>query len=249
MKKIGKSTVVGILAIVAMVALGAMLAMKVDRKVETSGSAPASVAATPQPTVIREPEPKKVVLIGDYTAESAVGGTGPRNWTALVGLALQTNRPTRVIRDNSEGSGYVAAGAYDQTYLDATKVLVTKDVSAVVIFGSRYDMYAAPDAVKDAAAKTYDAVKQAAPDAVLVVVGPTWPGNAPPRELLATRDKVHEAAADAGATFVDPIEEGWFADDPGKYMAPDNIHPSDAGHERIALGIYQNVLQALNPKT
>ena len=249
MKRIRRSTAVGILAVVALVGLGAVLAMGVERKVENSASAPQSRPAAPKPTVVPAPEAKKVVLIGDYTAESAVGGAGPRNWTALVGLALQTNRPTRVVRDNAEGSGYVAVGAYDQTFLDAAKVLVSGDVSAVVIFGSRFDMYAAPDAVRTAAADTYAAVKEAAPDAVLVVVGPTWPGAAPPPELLTTRDIVNDAASDAGATFVDPIKEGWFAKDPGKFMAPDNVLPSDAGHELIAQNIYQDVLNALNPKS
>jgi lysophospholipase L1-like esterase len=114
-----------------------------------------------------------------------------------------------------------------------------------VIFGSRYDIYAAPDAVRQAATETYGAVRNAAPDAALLVVGPTWPGDAPPPELLTTRDMVRDAAAEAGAVFIDPIEEGWFAEDPGKFMAPDNVHPSDAGHERIALGIYQATIQAL----
>jgi hypothetical protein len=126
-------------------------------------------------------------------------------------------------------------------------VLVNGDISAVVIFGSRYDMYAAPDTVRTAAADTYAAVKEAAPDAALIVVGPTWPGDAPPPELLTTRDMVRDAASDVGATFVDPVEEGWFAEDPGKLMAPDNVRPSGAGHERIALGIYQAVIKALNP--
>jgi hypothetical protein len=225
--------------------------MGVNRKVETRASAPAP-ASTPEsaePTVIPVPEATKVVLIGDYTADSAVGGAGARNWTALVGLALQTNQPTRVVRDNAEGSGYVSVGAYDQNYLDAAKVLVTKDVSVVVIFGSRFDMYAAPDAVRQAALGTYAAVKEAAPDAVLVVVGPTWPGGAPPPELLTTRDMVRDAASQAGATFVDPIEAGWFADDPGKLMSPDNVAPSDVGHEKIALGVYQAILDALKPKS
>jgi hypothetical protein len=250
LKTIRRSTVVGILAVVALVGLGAVLAMGLDRKVATSASAPApSTPESAQPTVIPVPEAKKVVLIGDYTADSAVGGSGPRNWTALVGLALQTNQPTRVIRDNAEGSGYVAVGAFDQTYHDAVKVLMTRDVSVVVIFGSRFDMYAAPDAVRQAAVDTYAAVREAAPDAALLVVGPAWPGDAPPPELLSTRDMVRDAAFEAGATFVDPIEEGWFAEDPGKLMAPDNIFPSDAGHEKIAVGVYQAILDALKPKS
>jgi lysophospholipase L1-like esterase len=225
--------------------------MGVNRKVENSASAsaPTSTPKSAEPTPIPVPEAKKVVLIGDYTADSGVGGAGPRNWTALVGLALQTNQPTRVVRDNAEGSGYVSAGAYDQTFLDAAKVLVTRDVSVVVIFGSRFDMYAAPDAVRQGAADAYAAVKEQAPDAALIVVGPVWPGSAPPPELLTTRDMVRDAAAEAGATFVDPIDAGWFADDPGKLMSPDNISPSDAGHEQIALGVYQTVLDALNPKS
>jgi lysophospholipase L1-like esterase len=249
-RTIRRTTVVGIVAVVALVGLGAGLAMGVNQKVAQGASvAPPSTPASAEPTVLPVPVAKKVVLIGDYTADSKVGGNGPRNWTALVGLALQTNQPTRVIRDNAEGSGYVAAGAFDQTYLDAAKVLVSGDVSAVVIFGSRYDVYAAPDAVRQAATETYGAVRNAAPDAALLVVGPTWPGDAPPPELLTTRDMVRDAAAEAGAVFIDPIQEGWFAEDPGKFMAPDNVHPSDAGHERIALGIYQATIQALEGRS
>ncbi|MEO3761525.1 SGNH/GDSL hydrolase family protein [Mycobacterium sp. B14F4] len=248
MKSIRRTTIVGIVAVVALVGLGAGLALGVNNKVAESVSAPPSAPASAQPTVLPVPASKKVVLIGDYTAESEVGGSGPRNWTALVGLALQTNQPTQVVRDNAEGSGYVAAGAYNQTYLDAVKVLVKSDTSAVVIFGSRFDMYAAPDAVRSAATETYGVVREAAPDAVLVVVGPVWPGAAAPLELLRTRDMVRDASTEAGAVFIDPIEQGWFADDPGKLMAPDNIHPSDAGHERIALAIYQATLQALEPQ-
>jgi hypothetical protein len=110
-------------------------------------------------------------------------------------------------------------------------------------------MYAAPDAVRKAAAETYEVVRNAAPKVVLVVVGPVWPGDAPPPEILTTRDMVRAAASDAGATFIDPIEEGWFKEDPGRFMAGDNVHPSDGGHERIALGIYLAVLEALNPKS
>jgi hypothetical protein len=239
------------LAVVALIGLGAFLATGVNRKVQASAAAPVAVSTpeSAQPTVVAVPEAKKVVLIGDYTADSAAGGSGPRNWTALVGLALQTNQPTRVIRDNAAGSGYVATGAYGKTFLDAAKVLVNGDVSVVVVFGSRYDLYAAPDAVKRAATDTYAAIKEAAPEALLVVVGPTWPGDAPPPELLTRRDMVRDAAAEAGATFVDPIESGWFAEDPGRYMAADNVDPSDAGHERIALNIYLAVLETLNPKS
>jgi hypothetical protein len=251
LRKIRSSTVVGILALIALIGLGAGLAVGVNHKVAASASAPAPTRApeTAEPTVLPVPDTKKVVLIGDYTADSAGGGSGPRNWTALVGLALQTNQPTRVVRDNAEGSGYVSKGAFDQTYLDAAKVLVTKDATVVVIFGSRFDMYAAPEAVRQAAIDTYAAVKQQAPDAVLLVIGPTWPGNAPPPELLTTRDMVRDAAGAAGATYVDPIEAGWFADDPAKLMAADNVSPSDAGHEKIAIGVYQSILDALKPKS
>jgi lysophospholipase L1-like esterase len=239
----------GVVAVIALAGVSAGLAYGVNEKVANSVSAPESTSAAPKPTVVPAPEAKKVVLIGDYTAESAVGGSGPRNWTALVGLGLQTDRPTRVVRDNADGSGYVAVGAYDQTFLDAVKVLVSGDVNAVVIFGSRFDIYSAPDAVRTAAADTYAAVKEAAPDTTLIVVGPTWPGDAPPPELLTTRDMVRDAALQAGGTFIDPIKDRWFADDPGNYMSPDNVHPSDAGHERIALNLYPIILRALNPAT
>jgi lysophospholipase L1-like esterase len=246
LRRIGKFTIIGVCAVIALIALTVALVRGVDRKVGETASMAASPTSSLGPTAVPAPEPRRVVLIGDYTSGSEVGGEGPRNWTALVGLGLQTNQPTRVIRDNSEGSGYVANGAFGQTYLDAAKVLVSSDVSVVMMFGSRFDMYADPRAVRQAAADTYAAIRTAAPDAVLLVVGPVWPGVPPPGAILTTRDMVRAAAAEAGAVFVDPIEQGWFTEDPRALMGPDNVHPTDAGHERIALGIYTSLSEALS---
>mgnify|MGYP002623887115 CR=1 FL=1 len=37
----------------------------------------------------------------------------------------------------------------------------------------------------------------------------------------------------AGATFVDPIAEGWFVGRP-ELIGADGVHPTDAGHQYLA---------------
>ena len=47
------------------------------------------------------------------------------------------------------------------------------------------------------------------------------------------RDILSGQANDAGATFIDPISEGWFVGRPD-LIGPDGVHPNDAGHAYMA---------------
>ncbi len=44
-------------------------------------------------------------------------------------------------------------------------------------------------------------------------------------------------AAAVGGIFIDPLAEGWFAGAAHRFIGPDGIHPTDAGHARIAARI------------
>jgi lysophospholipase L1-like esterase len=50
---------------------------------------------------------------------------------------------------------------------------------------------------------------------------------------LYIRDTLNSQADWAGATFIDPIREGWFVGRPD-LIGPDGVHPNDAGHAYMA---------------
>ena len=76
-----------------------------------------------------------------------------------------------------------------------------------------------------------------APRANLLVIGPPWPSADVPPAVLQIRDVLRFTAGMAGATFIDPIAEGWFVGRPD-LIGADGERPTDAGHtymaERIA---------------
>ena len=57
---------------------------------------------------------------------------------------------------------------------------------------------------------TFDLARRIAPSSKLLVIGPPWPTADPPFDVLYVRDILSGQAHDAGATFIDPISEGWF---------------------------------------
>jgi hypothetical protein len=80
---------------------------------------------------------------------------------------------------------------------------------------------------------TFDLTRRIAPSSKLLVIGPPWPTADPPFDVLYVRDILSSQAYDAGATFIDPISEGWFVGRPD-LIGPDGVHPNDAGHAYMA---------------
>lgn len=134
------------------------------------------------------------------------------------------------------GTGYVN-GSEKPVPVDFTQRgdKVAPAATVVIVFGSRNDTPAMsnPAQVKTAAAKTYSLIHKAAPNAVLVVVGPPWTDSNAPSWIKADRDAVHAAAAADGATWVDPIAQNWFPTGSG-LIGSDGVHPTDKGHAVIA---------------
>jgi lysophospholipase L1-like esterase len=102
-----------------------------------------------------------------------------------------------------------------------------------IVFGSRNDYFAPPDAVYAAATRTFTTTRAAAPNTRLLVIGPAWINAAVPVQLPRVRDAVQRAAADTQATFVDPLTEGWFVGLP-QLIGADIVNPTDEGHVYLA---------------
>ncbi len=203
--------------------------------------APAATAPTQIPRSAL-PAGTTVVAIGDSTTGgSALGGVGAAGWPQLLGA----QRHWRVIEETAPHTGYVnggpTSGATFATHVPATVAL---HPALIIIVGSRNDAGAAAARITAAASAMFARLHAALPGARLVVIGPLA-GSAPPAPgLLTDRDAVQVAARAAGATFIDPIAQGWFAGTSARLLAADGVHPTDAGHRREAALIAADLLRA-----
>lgn len=204
----------------------------------TPSATPTAVAGGCRP---RTPLPpgSVVSVIGDsYTTGSpGKGGVGEKGWPAL--LARRTG--WTVHKDAQGASGYLSKGftgkAYDGLiYLDQVRKLPAQHPDLVIVFGSDNDLrHTEPPYFADKVDETLRAVRQAAPQAQLVVATSFWEDDHPSEEMLYIRDVQKRATARIGcAVFLDPIAEGWFGERYKYLIYPHDDHPTDAGHARLA---------------
>ena len=208
----------------------------------TSGSARQTPPAEP---VTEEPaatdEPPVLAVYGDgYSTGSTLGGQGAAGWPALVAERLDAELRLNAV----PMAGFARAGSTGQDFADIAAASPVADADVTVVFGSRNDLNTSLASVAAGAAETFARIRTAAPETELVVVGPAWSDAAIPPNLFLLRDAVEEAALEAGATFVDPLADGWFATPTG-LIANDGISPTDAGHEFLASRIAPTVEAAL----
>jgi lysophospholipase L1-like esterase len=199
-------------------------------------SSPTTPAA--KPTAV--PVPVLAVYGDGYSRGSDLGGQGPAGWPALVAEQLGA----QLSLDAVSRTGYVSTGTSGQDFAGLVAASPVPDAAVTVIFGSRNDLGQAPTAVGQRAAETFSLIRQTSPSTRLVVVGPTWSDADVPAEISAERDAVKAAAEQAGATFVDPLEDGWFRS-PSGLIASDGVSPTDAGHQFIASALAPPLSNAL----
>lgn len=175
------------------------------------------------------PVARLLTVIGDSysSGQPGIGGIGPRGWPAIVATRLGGDLQNWAVG----GTGYVN-GAGGHTFPIRAQI-TSPESQTVIVFGSLNDQAFSPAAVGTAAAATYQRVRDRAPDARLLVIGPQYPNAQRPADLLAVRDAVRTAATNAGADFVDPLAEGWFDNRPD-LIGSDGWHPTDLGHIYLA---------------
>jgi lysophospholipase L1-like esterase len=177
----------------------------------------------------------RVAVVGDsYTTGTDEGGLGPKGWTDLAWHALARGG-VRIAADvAAEGrAGYGVSGDHGSVFADLTDRAVKRDDALVVFFGSRNDQGVDPGVLAQKIVETFDLARHLARTARFLVIGPPWPTADVPASVLQIRDVLNSEARAAGATFVDPIGDGWFVDRPD-LIGPDGVHPNDAGHEYLA---------------
>lgn len=223
--EIGGMPVWGMLIAVALVISGGGWA------VATSLSREASPQSTRTPWTPPPPDPI-ITIIGDSYTEGSGENTGPE-WPALINI----DADLQILACG--GTGYVATN--DEVCPGTTFVTnaakITNDAEVVVFFGSRNDFG------RDASAafrEAFNLSRERAPQAELIVVGPAWTSANVPESGLVYRDQLQAVAVEFGATWVDPLAEGWFFDNP-ELIGADGVHPTDEGHAYLA-GLFQAIL-------
>ncbi|MGV0812909.1 GDSL lipase [Mycolicibacterium boenickei] len=182
-----------------------------------------------------DPQINHIAVIGDsYTTGAIEGGQGPKGWTTLAWQSL-SERGVQVDADvvAEGGAGYEARGNRGSIFADLTARAVQPDDSLVVFFGSRNDKDADLGLFTRLSRDALTQARRAAPTARMLVIGPPWVNAEVPPNLLGIRDVLRDQARQVGATFIDPIAERWFFDNP-ELIGADGIHPTDAGHAYMA---------------
>lgn len=170
----------------------------------------------------------RVVVVGD-SLSTGFGTSAGWAWPRL--MSEEERGRADVVNASENGDGYLAVGEQDGTFGSHVAQAVTSDTSMVVFFGSENDMGEDGTDLADAAVAALEYAKSAAPQARLVVVGPTSYSSDPEPERIAVRDALESAAARERAEFVDPIAEGWLAG--SDFEGPDGVHPTVAGQEHL----------------
>ena len=177
----------------------------------------------------------RVAVVGDsYTTGGELGGLGSKGWTTRAWQLLARDGISVAPDVAAEGgAGYGTRGNHGSVFEDLTADVVKPDDTLVVFFGSRNDQNVDPTQLSVLAYGTFQLARRTAPSAKFLVIGPPWPTADPPGWVLGIRDALKYQAGVAGATFIDPIAQGWFVGRP-ELIGKDGVHPTDAGHAYMA---------------
>jgi lysophospholipase L1-like esterase len=192
-------------------------------------SQPTASAPTDQPAALPSRPPTLLVYGDGYAAGNELGGRGTTGWPALLAERTGTELELAAV----PRAGYASIGTTGENYLDLVQRRPATQATVTMLFGSRNDSDEDLALVQRNATQAVSLIRRDAPDTALVVVGPAWSGTEVPASLLAVRDALRTAAQDVGATFVDPLDDGWFAGRP-ELIGADGVSPTDEGHAYLA---------------
>ena len=232
---------------VALVLAATVVVLGLSRPWSAGAATAPAAAANPTSAPAAAPTVHKIAIVGDsYTGGSNMGGSGDRSWVADVARTLHDRGiEVEAWRKTAGGSGYVAQGVGEPAFGALVPLAVQPDTEVVVFFGSRND--SGQTAIEAGAEAAFRQALQISPKASLLVIGPAWVDDKPPRDLQANSAEVRAAAAAVGATFVDPLADGWFTGKDSNLIGSDGIHPTDSGHGYMAdqiLPFLQGVIES-----
>lgn len=184
--------------------------------------------ATPVPSSSPLPQTLRMVVLGDSIASgTAFGGQGSSGWPAIVAqklglLSLLSAQP---------GTGYTKDYASGFAYTARVDQVIALKPSILIVEGSRNDTD--PTATKQAVTEVLGRLRDALPQAKILVIGPLYLDRTDGR-TTPINDAVKTVASRLGLTYVDTIKARWFTGSARSMIASDGIHPTDQGHRYLA---------------
>jgi lysophospholipase L1-like esterase len=213
------------------------------------GSRPSLPESTPDRPVLTQTTNRTfVAIIGDSYTSGPKAGEKTR-WPALVEEALKS-QGTEIdpVIGAHGGSGYADHSKEGSVrFIDQVRQVAGTNDRLVILFGSAADQTELPDKLdrlRISVERTLSEAKKTAPAAKFLVIGPAWGQRNPSAGILQARDVIKGQAEGFGATFVDPIAEGWFVDHP-EMVSANGDRPTDLGHAYMAERIAPLVAQQL----
>ena len=166
-----------------------------------------------------------VVVIGDDLSAAGGAAAAATSWTRDVGESLGVV----IIPLAADGAGYVGTASRSTFALQAARVPVSARV--VVVFGGANDIRTPAVQLLRQVTLTIAAVRRAAPDARVLLVGPAWPRPVP-QAVETVRSIEENGALLTGTRFVDPIQEHWF-DSERDIVGQGDFHPTSVGRASL----------------
>ena len=251
-----------LLAVLAVVEIGAAVYVVHDTHSAKSAAAPAPVVTTPRPT--HSPS-ISIIDNGSGTGSPSLGiegtsasqGTGTLiaflgdDWTAGTGATGKAQRFTTVVctqlgaqeaNFGVDGSGYAKSGTDGGPFESRIDAIVAAHPQVVIVSGGRNDYVDAPATAAEHARDLFAALHTKLPDAVLIAIKPFWGDSDLPPVMDALAAAVKQGVTAAGGTYLDvpdPIHGH------PSYMA-DLADPNNQGYAAIAAAIVPE-LQPLLP--
>lgn len=209
-----------LLAVVVVVATAFVALRDVGTTPATDALVPAPSAPAAAPSAAAAGAVQALFIGAELVSPGAAGDLG-----SVVGPQLGW----QVTTNGVPGSGYVG-GPADQSYVERVPRLLQGQRPDVVVLSSGQADGEAVDGRRFGGNVQFvvAAVRTAAPDAEVVLVGPV---AASPDAFAGQREILMQVAARYGVVFVDPIGSGYLRDVPDA-LGPDGL-PTQAGYAEL----------------
>ena len=214
------------LAISALVvSLGGVVGWQIGSRSDIPQAAPPDTTSVPESVPV-------VAFLGDSYSKGIGASTNGKRWTTLLSAAMGWSE----LNLAEGGSGYTTTYLGQKTdYSIKLDVITAAQPDIVVVSGGRNYYEAGTASITGAVALSlFAAIKAAANQTKLIVTSPIWDATEPPTEFATLIDGVKAATASAGGRYLDIGEP--LAAQPDM-IAPDGLHPNDAGHRAIATAV------------
>ncbi len=183
--------------------------------------------------VVRKPaanDPIRAVILGDSYTEGNSGVEGVNPFDTYASQVARRMGWGDFYKSGVGSTGYLAAPSPRLKLRDrlATDVFPFRPEVIVIAAGINDEL---PGLQQEASA-TFDAIRVALPDTIVIVVGPWNPRGGQVEKAAAIRAAV---GTRTNFHFVDNVGEGWQSGTRDGFVGPDGVHPTQAGHDRIGM--------------